>query len=234
MSDEEAFIRAIVSAPGDDAPRLIYADWLDERGDPRGEYVRAEVDWARPWRDGKRPARDSRLLDLAIDFDAIWIARLSRPPLGICLDRLRIRNSGPPITLNDIRAFERQFAIDLPHAYSAMLLNHNGGTPNRNRRIGFLRRKFGSIRMLPPAGWVAVNTESTAAPLTTVTMDIDSGGAQAIEFADDRATGGYFIGVAPGTSGVIYYASERNADSPSAEFGVGIAPSLPDLFAYLN
>ena len=34
MTDDEAFIRAIVDAPGDDAPRLIYADWLDERGDP--------------------------------------------------------------------------------------------------------------------------------------------------------------------------------------------------------
>jgi uncharacterized protein (TIGR02996 family) len=35
MTDDEAFIRAIVDAPGDDAPRLIYADWLDERGDRR-------------------------------------------------------------------------------------------------------------------------------------------------------------------------------------------------------
>jgi uncharacterized protein (TIGR02996 family) len=33
VTDDEAFIRAIVDAPGDDAPRLIYADWLDERGD---------------------------------------------------------------------------------------------------------------------------------------------------------------------------------------------------------
>jgi uncharacterized protein (TIGR02996 family) len=32
MTDDEAFIRAIVDAPGDEAPRLVYADWLDERG----------------------------------------------------------------------------------------------------------------------------------------------------------------------------------------------------------
>jgi uncharacterized protein (TIGR02996 family) len=40
MGDEEAFLRAIAQAPDDDAPRLVYADWLDERGDPRADYVR--------------------------------------------------------------------------------------------------------------------------------------------------------------------------------------------------
>jgi uncharacterized protein (TIGR02996 family) len=40
MSDEAAFLDAIRSAPADDAPRLIYADWLDEQGDARAEYVR--------------------------------------------------------------------------------------------------------------------------------------------------------------------------------------------------
>ena len=32
MSEDEAFIRTIVDTPGDDLPRLVYADWLDERG----------------------------------------------------------------------------------------------------------------------------------------------------------------------------------------------------------
>jgi uncharacterized protein (TIGR02996 family) len=40
MTQEEAFLRAIIDHPADDAPRLIYADWLDERGDPRGEFIR--------------------------------------------------------------------------------------------------------------------------------------------------------------------------------------------------
>jgi uncharacterized protein (TIGR02996 family) len=37
---EYAFVRAILAAPHDAAPRLMYADWLEERGDPRGEYLR--------------------------------------------------------------------------------------------------------------------------------------------------------------------------------------------------
>jgi uncharacterized protein (TIGR02996 family) len=34
MRDDEAFLGAIRADPGDEAPWLIYADWLEERGDP--------------------------------------------------------------------------------------------------------------------------------------------------------------------------------------------------------
>jgi uncharacterized protein (TIGR02996 family) len=40
MTDDAAFRNAILAAPDDDAPRLVYADWLEERGDPRAEFVR--------------------------------------------------------------------------------------------------------------------------------------------------------------------------------------------------
>jgi uncharacterized protein (TIGR02996 family) len=42
MSSDEGFLRAIQDDPGDDSVRLIYADWLDERGDPRGEFIRVQ------------------------------------------------------------------------------------------------------------------------------------------------------------------------------------------------
>ncbi|HEX3148373.1 MAG TPA: TIGR02996 domain-containing protein [Gemmataceae bacterium] len=38
--EEAAFLRAAFAAPEDAAPRLIYADWLEERGDPRAELIR--------------------------------------------------------------------------------------------------------------------------------------------------------------------------------------------------
>jgi uncharacterized protein (TIGR02996 family) len=48
MSSEDlAFLEAIACAPADDVRRLIYADWLDERGDPRGPFIRAQVELAR-------------------------------------------------------------------------------------------------------------------------------------------------------------------------------------------
>src|SRR6476659_4565973 len=44
----EPFLRAICEAPDDDAPRLVFADWLDEAGDPdRAEFIRRHVQLAR-------------------------------------------------------------------------------------------------------------------------------------------------------------------------------------------
>jgi uncharacterized protein (TIGR02996 family) len=40
MGNEEGFLAAIAAEPDDDALRLIYADWLEECGDVRGELVR--------------------------------------------------------------------------------------------------------------------------------------------------------------------------------------------------
>jgi uncharacterized protein (TIGR02996 family) len=39
---DAAFLRAILENPDSDAPRLIYADWLDEQGDTRGEFIRLQ------------------------------------------------------------------------------------------------------------------------------------------------------------------------------------------------
>src|SRR4051812_26631197 len=43
MSDAAALLAAICAAPDDDAPRLVYADWLDEHGQPeRAEFIRVQ------------------------------------------------------------------------------------------------------------------------------------------------------------------------------------------------
>lgn len=38
------FVQEIRANPDDDTPRLIYADYLEEQGDPRGEFVRVQVE----------------------------------------------------------------------------------------------------------------------------------------------------------------------------------------------
>lgn len=35
----QRFLEEIARAPADDAPRLVYADWLTAQGDPRGEFI---------------------------------------------------------------------------------------------------------------------------------------------------------------------------------------------------
>ncbi len=47
MNDHEPFIQAIIAEPEDDAPRLVYSDWLEERGDPRAEFIRVQCALAR-------------------------------------------------------------------------------------------------------------------------------------------------------------------------------------------
>src|ERR1700733_2827330 len=42
MNDEAAFTQAMQEHPEDAALRLIFADWLEERGDPRSELIRLQ------------------------------------------------------------------------------------------------------------------------------------------------------------------------------------------------
>jgi uncharacterized protein (TIGR02996 family) len=48
--EHEGFLRAIRAEPDDEALRLIYADWLEENGDPRGEFIRVQCELIR-WSD---------------------------------------------------------------------------------------------------------------------------------------------------------------------------------------
>jgi uncharacterized protein (TIGR02996 family) len=129
MREEEAFLRAVVESRGDPGPRLVYADWLEERGDPRGAYLRAEREWAR----ARDPAAAEGLRRLAAGLDPVWVARVSRPPVGVCSDHLRFSDPGEPrpaLTPADLDWVERRFQLTLPADYRAFLLNTNGGNPD--------------------------------------------------------------------------------------------------------
>jgi len=81
MSLDERFLQAIIENPDDDAPRLVYADWLEERGDPRGEFIRVQCQLARlPDNDSARPAFVQREHDLLAAHEEQWVAPL-RPLL---------------------------------------------------------------------------------------------------------------------------------------------------------
>jgi uncharacterized protein (TIGR02996 family) len=48
LTEHESFLRAIFDAPDDDTPRLVYADFLDENGEPeRAALIRAQCERAR-------------------------------------------------------------------------------------------------------------------------------------------------------------------------------------------
>jgi uncharacterized protein (TIGR02996 family) len=45
-TDGNPFLAEVLNHPEDDGPRLIYADWLEELGDPRGEFIRVQCELA--------------------------------------------------------------------------------------------------------------------------------------------------------------------------------------------
>ncbi len=48
MSEHAAFLQAICENPDDDTPRLVYADWLDDHGDPElADFIRTQIELAR-------------------------------------------------------------------------------------------------------------------------------------------------------------------------------------------
>lgn len=49
----------VLAAPHDDAPRVVYADWLLERRDPRGEFITLQMERARVEARGGKVSRES-------------------------------------------------------------------------------------------------------------------------------------------------------------------------------
>src|SRR4051812_34270245 len=65
MTDGPAFFRAIEADPGDDTPRLVYADWLDEHAESDADragrsHPRAVRTGPRPGPGAARPERTDR------------------------------------------------------------------------------------------------------------------------------------------------------------------------------
>jgi uncharacterized protein (TIGR02996 family) len=67
MASNPGLLACVLSAPDDDAPRLVYADWLMEQRDPRGELISLQCALARPSLDPQRRSeyrdRVERLLE---------------------------------------------------------------------------------------------------------------------------------------------------------------------------
>jgi uncharacterized protein (TIGR02996 family) len=61
---EEAFLQEILAQPSDLTPRLAFADWLEEQGDPRAELLRLLHTLTQQIDPPERPAREARLRGL--------------------------------------------------------------------------------------------------------------------------------------------------------------------------
>jgi len=110
---DEQFIAAIVAAPDQDEPRLIYADWFEEHGDVRAEYLRAELEYSRTYDSDLQ----ERLVELLPEFPDQWLNRC-----GIRFDFLSLDERfkfGP--TTNPQSLFTRIFRPSTPEPDERLL-----------------------------------------------------------------------------------------------------------------
>jgi uncharacterized protein (TIGR02996 family) len=81
MSEEEALLQAIHANPDDDTPRLVYADWLDEHGQPeRAGFIRVqiELDARDDYSSDEHHKLFVRELSLSSKHEEKWAAQLSQ------------------------------------------------------------------------------------------------------------------------------------------------------------
>jgi uncharacterized protein (TIGR02996 family) len=82
MTLEQAFVQSIVERPSDDAPRLIYADWLQERGDAesgaRAEFIRLQCLLEQAGeQNAHRTSWEKRTAELLERYGSAWSAGVS-------------------------------------------------------------------------------------------------------------------------------------------------------------
>src|SRR5260370_14029406 len=77
LRDSEALLRQVLAHPDLDGPRLIFADWLEDRGHPRGEFIRAQCALAQLQRaDARRAELQTRADELLKEHQLEWIGQL--------------------------------------------------------------------------------------------------------------------------------------------------------------
>jgi uncharacterized protein (TIGR02996 family) len=89
----DALLERIYAAPGDLALRAVYADWLQERGDPRGEFIALQLSGAAA---GRR-----RQAELLAEHGVRWLGAIA----AACTERVRFANG-----------FASEVAIDVERA----------------------------------------------------------------------------------------------------------------------
>src|SRR5262245_36198782 len=121
MSEEEAFLKAIRGEPDELAHRLVYADWLEERGDPRAEFVRLGAQVAQA---------QARMRQLKEGFSAEWVASMREGRFRWLDIKLR---SGRNIHLR---------SLDQQHVYEGLL----EGLPTTRLNRDIIDRLLNDVR----------------------------------------------------------------------------------------
>jgi uncharacterized protein (TIGR02996 family) len=139
---EDAFLRTILEHPDEDTPRLVYADWLQERGNPWGEYIRCAVLAAQK----KTPAAQRRKLSGRADE---LLAAHGEQWLSPVLDRAQTE-----LERGFVTTFELEHATDPPTDSAVAPLADRPIFALAAKHVGqrYLYRHFSLLARLPRLG----------------------------------------------------------------------------------
>ena len=109
VSKERQLLDAVVAAPDDETPRLVYADWLTDHGEPQGSFIRSQCHLAGlEEHDPSWTALYARTERMRRIHEARWIE-----PLAACLPSREVWET-------TMREFRRGFVEHLESPYQAM------------------------------------------------------------------------------------------------------------------
>jgi uncharacterized protein (TIGR02996 family) len=162
VSDGDALLAAILREPADHTSRLVYADWLDERGEPgdaaRAEFIRVQCERAR-----------------IPEPEEITIFRDGGP---VCKACQYVRGGSGLCRFHELFQRERElfnclYADNLPGPFVPNLDGHTGRDgPHAQYRRGFVERVFNCAA----ADWLTHGDAITAAhPIRRVALTTEPG-----------------------------------------------------------
>ena len=105
-TDGAILLRSIIDQPDDDLVRLVYADWLEENGQPeRAEFIRLKINLEAEV-GAQRESMEQRAREIWKQWRTEWLAALPQGP-GMDWDPNWARGFPERLTFDDADAFHR-------------------------------------------------------------------------------------------------------------------------------
>jgi len=165
---EARLLAAIRARPDDDAPRLVYADWLGDRGDPRGELIAVQCARAGMERDDEaRVPFEVRERELRRRHDPVWRAWLDQFP-GIRRAEPRRGLIDRVVCTEDTFATRAEALFAAAPALTELYLTDGDGPP---RQVPPQLARVRSIRPATPGYAGAILASPHAAGLAAIELD---------------------------------------------------------------
>lgn len=93
--EAEALIAEVIERPADDAPRLVYADYLASLGDPRGEYIALAIANFHAGTDAPRDAERAREAELLAKHKDAWVGSFKSDASTVVFAGRRYTHASP-------------------------------------------------------------------------------------------------------------------------------------------